>query len=99
MTFPVTEQVKELIRVIDKEMERQEIQTRLGLFHRENFRSNYLRPALENGFIEMTITDKPNSRLQKYRLTILGKQLKGKLSEYYDEGLKIDIANAMSKEG
>lgn len=83
MTFPateqVTEQVGELVKVLDKEMDRQEIQDRLGLSHRENFRSNYLKPALEQEFIEMTIPDKPNSRLQKYRLTILGKQLKNKL--------------------
>lgn len=87
MTFPVseqvteqvTEQVKELVKILDKEMDRQEIQNKLGLFHRGNFRSNYLKPALDLGFIEMTIPDKPNSSLQKYRLTILGKQLKGKL--------------------
>ena len=60
-------------------MDRQEIQDKLGLSHRENFRSNYLKPALEQGFIEMTIPEKPNSSLQKYRLTILGKQLKNKL--------------------
>lgn len=79
MIFPVTEQVKELVRIMSKEMDRQEIQEKLGLSHRENFRSNYLKPALEQGFIEMTIPDKPNSSLQKYRLTILGKQLKDKL--------------------
>lgn len=76
MTFPATEQVGELVEILDKEMDRQEIQDRLGLSHRENFRSNYLKPALEQGFTEMTIPEKPNSRLQKYRLTILGKQLK-----------------------
>ena len=83
MTFPaseqVTEQVKELVRIMNKEMDRQEIQEKLGLSHRENFRSNYLKTALEHGLIEMTIPDKPNSSLQKYRLTILGKQLKDKL--------------------
>ena len=57
MTFPATEQVTELIRILDKDMDRQEIQNRLGLSHRENFRSNYLKPALELGLIEMTIPD------------------------------------------
>ena len=57
-------------------MNRQEIQSKLNLSDRENFRLGYLKPALEQGFIEMTIPDKPNSSLQKYRLTILGKQLK-----------------------
>jgi ATP-dependent DNA helicase RecG len=31
-----------------------------------------LKPALKAGFIEMTIPEKPNSRLQKYRLTKKG---------------------------
>ena len=91
MTFPIfgqvteqvteqaTEQVKELVRVLEKEMDRQEIQNKLGLMHRENFRANYLKPALNQGLIEMTIPDKPNSSLQKYRLTPLGKQLKSQL--------------------
>ncbi len=84
MIFPateqVTEQVKELVNILNKEMDRQEIQDKLGLTHRENFRANYLKPALEKGFVEMTIPEKPNSSLQKYRLTILGKQLKNKRS-------------------
>jgi hypothetical protein len=71
-------QVEELVKILDKEMNRQEIQSKLNLANRENFRLNYLKPALEQGFIEMTIPDKPNSSLQKYRLTILGKQLKEK---------------------
>ena len=87
MTFPaseqvtpqVTPQVQALISVLDKEMNRSEIQEKLNLLDREYFRLNYLKPALEQGFVEMTIPDKPNSSLQKYRLTILGKQLKDKL--------------------
>jgi DNA-binding transcriptional regulator LsrR (DeoR family) len=78
-TMQVTVQVKELIKGLDQEMDRQEIQSKLGLSNRDNFRLNYLKPALEQGFIEMTIPEKPNSSLQKYRLTILGEQLKNKL--------------------
>ena len=78
-TAQVTAQVKELIEILSKEMDRQEIQDMLGLSHRENFRLKYLKPALEQGFIEMTIPERPSSKLQKYRLTILGKQLKDKL--------------------
>jgi propanediol dehydratase large subunit len=51
----------------------------MELKHRPTFLYHYLKPALEQGFIEMTIPDKPNSSLQKYRLTTLGKQLKEKL--------------------
>jgi hypothetical protein len=72
-------QVEELIKIIGNEMNGQEIQTKLNLSDRKYFRLSYLKPAFEQGFIEMTIPDKPNSSLQKYRLTIQGKQLKEKL--------------------
>jgi hypothetical protein len=49
------------------------LQATLGLRHLVHFRDAYLRPALAAGFIEMTIPDKPNSRLQKYRLTAAGR--------------------------
>lgn len=54
-------------------MKLSEIQAALGLKHEDHFRETYLRPALKAGAIEMTIPDKPNSRLQKYRLTAAGK--------------------------
>lgn len=34
----------------------------------------YLKPALEDALIEYTLPDKPNSRLQKYRLTEQGQR-------------------------
>jgi ATP-dependent DNA helicase RecG len=43
----------------------------------ENFERRYLKPALADGVLEMTRPDKPNSRLQKYRLTEAGKKLLG----------------------
>lgn len=33
--------------------------------------------------VEKTISDKPNSRLQKYRLTILGEQLETSVLQHY----------------
>ena len=50
-----------------------ELRSALNLSHRATFRQNYLHPALEKGYIEYTIPEKPGSRLQKYRLTEKGK--------------------------
>ena len=47
----------------------------MNLKHPPTFRENYLHPALEKGYIEMTIPEKPSSRLQKYRLTEKGRQV------------------------
>ena len=44
-----------------------ELMQRLGLSHKPTFRKNYLNPAIEQGLIERTIPDKPNSRNQRYR--------------------------------
>ena len=63
-----TAQVLELLIHLDGEMIREEIQHKLKLTHRENFRKSYLKPSLDAGLIEMTLPDKPNSRYQKYRL-------------------------------
>ena len=54
-------------------MTRRELQDAMGLKNDEHFRKAYLVPAVEAGVIEMTIPDKPNSRLQKYRITPKGK--------------------------
>ncbi len=51
------------------------IQEKVGLKDREHFRKAYLLLAINEGLIEMTIPDKPKSRLQKYRLTEKGKLL------------------------
>lgn len=40
----------------------------------QHFREAYLLPSLRMGLIRMTVPDKPNSRLQKYRLTARRKQ-------------------------
>ena len=68
----VSEEAGRLLKNIQGEMTRQELQKKLELKGRANFEERYLRPAIENGLIEYTIPDKPNSRLQKYRLTKKG---------------------------
>ena len=67
-------QVGELLAALQGEMGREALQSALRLSDRKSFRERYLKPALADGLIEMTIPDKPNSRLQKYRLTDGGRQ-------------------------
>jgi len=55
------------------EMTRFELMGVLHLRDRMHFAREYLLPTLHTGLIEMTIPDKPNSRLQKYRLTDKGR--------------------------
>lgn len=78
-TGQVSQETQKLVNVINGEMKRSEIQTLLGLRHRDYFVDQFLKPAIEAGFIEMTIPDKPQSSKQKYRLTGAGKKLKQQL--------------------
>ena len=45
----------------------------VGLRNRESFYELYVLPSFEMGYIEYTIPNKPNSRLQKYHLTDKGR--------------------------
>jgi ATP-dependent DNA helicase RecG len=72
----LSEQLGPLLAHLEGEMTRQELQTALGLDHRENFRKAYLLPALEAGLVEMVYPDKPKSRAQRYRLTKAGMDFK-----------------------
>ncbi|WP_084813409.1 Fic family protein [Desulfogranum japonicum] len=69
----VTPHVERLLTVLQGEMARGELMEALELKDRKNFSQEYLTPALHGGFIEMTIPDKPKSKLQKYRLTDKGR--------------------------
>ena len=68
----VSAEIGRLLKNIHGDMTRQKLQDKLKLKGRANFEERYLRPAIENGLIEYTVPDRPNSRLQKYRLTKKG---------------------------
>ena len=75
VTPQVTPQVEELLGLLQthQELRTVEIVEKLKLKDRNHVRAAYIIPALEFGLIAYTIPDKPNSRLQKYKLTELGK--------------------------
>jgi Fic family protein len=62
------DQVKRLLDALGtKTLSASALMDLLDLKHRPTFRKNYLRPALDQGLIEMTLPDAPNSRNQQYR--------------------------------
>ena len=75
-----TEQVNRLILVMeDLPFSLNELMEKLELKHRPTFMYNYLKPALENKWIEMTKPESPNNPNQRYRLTQKGIILKSDL--------------------
>jgi Fic family protein len=57
----------------EKTLSRKEIFAAIGKSGDSRAFKRNVEPLLIKGFIEMTVPDKPNSRLQKYRLTASGK--------------------------
>ena len=71
-----SDKVSRLLVSLDGDLDRSQLQELLGIKNRDYFRIEYLKPAIEDGLVELTIPDKPNSQYQKYRLTAKGLQLK-----------------------
>jgi ATP-dependent DNA helicase RecG len=74
---PVTPPVEALLRLLVQhdELSSSEIRQMMNLKDRTHFRERYIDPAMTLKAIEFTISDKPKSRLQKYRLTDKGLKL------------------------
>lgn len=64
----LSEYVKRMLAVMEYDVPYTSaaLMERLDLKSKENFRRNYLHPAISMGLIRMTIPDKPNSRNQRY---------------------------------
>ena len=78
VTKSVSKSVSKSLEIIDfliEEKSRIDILAHLGLINHSKHFNYYIKPLLEYDIIEMTLPDKPNSRLQKYRLTEKGKKL------------------------
>jgi hypothetical protein len=74
VTPEVTPEVKRLLAVLQGEMSREQIMALLRLRDEKHFRVRYQQAAIAAGLIEMTLPDKPRSRLQRYRLTATGQR-------------------------
>lgn len=74
----VTKSLTKLVGLVDflkGEKNRHEILSFLGLDNQTKNFNTYIKPLIDYEIIELTIPDKPNSQLQKYRLTEKGKKL------------------------
>jgi predicted HTH transcriptional regulator len=75
VTEHVTEQVKRLLICLkEKPSGARDAMQCLGLSHRPTFLYDYLKPAIQAGFVQMTQPESPKSPTQKYRLTEKGKR-------------------------
>ena len=73
---PSTDQVLALVKILDEgELSVKEIMEALELNHRPTFRTNYLHPALNEGYIVPLYPEQPSHPKQKYRLTEKGLEL------------------------
>jgi predicted HTH transcriptional regulator len=77
----VAEEIKRVVLVLNEELKRLEIQNKLGLKSDDYFRVNYILPALESGYIELTFPESPKHPNQRYRLTQTGIALKKQLQK------------------
>ncbi len=73
--YRTSQEICNLVSMMEGEMTRTELQGKLALRHKATFLKNYLQPAIAESVIELTIPDKPNSPKQTYRLTEKGLEL------------------------
>lgn len=82
VTLPVAQSfLGRLLMVLDHEMGMTELLKNLNMKNRQDVRERYITPAMKFGYIEYTIPERPTSRLQQYRLTDLGLQLRIELKK------------------
>jgi len=72
-SVPVNDHIRKLLRLLIKNsLTASDLMKSLDVSHRQTFTKSYLHPAIEDGYIEMTHPEKPNSHTQHYRITAEG---------------------------
>jgi ATP-dependent DNA helicase RecG len=64
----------EILRLCHRERPLLELMSALGRQNRTKFRNLFIRPLLESGLLQLTVPEKPRSRMQRYRLTSAGEE-------------------------
>jgi predicted HTH transcriptional regulator len=70
--------VKEILRVLESEMNRKDIQKQMQLSNKAYFLQFHLQPAIEQGLVAMKYPERPNHPRQKYYLTVKGLEYKNR---------------------
>lgn len=70
-----TKQVWSILKLAAEPSEMRQLQETVGETNKRRFALKYIKPLISIGWLEMTIPDKPTSKLQRYRLTIQGKHI------------------------
>ncbi len=70
-----TKQVWSILKLAAEPSEMRQLQETVGETNKRRFALKYIKPLISIGWLEMTIPDKPTSKLQRYRLTTQGKHI------------------------
>ena len=62
----VSKTIRILVSCIEGEVDRDTLQSLIGIKHRTYFRNTFIKPDLEEGYIEFTLPNEKQSKLQKY---------------------------------
>lgn len=74
-TYEAPPLIFRLLSALTSELSAAELRGALQIKQQSDLLKRYLRPALDAGLIEYTVPEKPQSRLQKYRLTTTGRHV------------------------
>lgn len=68
-------QISVLRLLVERSLSRKEIFTSIGIHGDSRAFKRNIQPLLDEGLIEMTVPERPTSRIQRYRLTAKGRAL------------------------